>query len=234
MALFTPRLDALPDAQRRLWPALKSATELGFVLYGGTAISLRLGHRLSMDFDFFTDRSLDQQALRLGVPWLSHAAVLQDAPDTLTVQVAGDSLDADDELVKVSFFGAITFGRLADPDMTADGVAQVASAEDLLATKLKALLQRVEAKDYLDIAALLDSGARLDRGLAGAKALYGPAFQPSECLKALVYFHGGDLETLAGETRTALIHAAAAVGPLPPVTIVSPTLSLPMPPSNAS
>jgi hypothetical protein len=43
IAIVTPRLDALPDAQQRLWPELRPARDLGFVLYGGTAIALRLG-----------------------------------------------------------------------------------------------------------------------------------------------------------------------------------------------
>ncbi len=30
-------------------------TNQGFVLYGGTAIALRLAHRPSVDFDFFND-----------------------------------------------------------------------------------------------------------------------------------------------------------------------------------
>jgi len=45
--------DILPPAQRRLWD-----TGLGvprhFVLYGGTALALRLGHRQSVDCDFFS------------------------------------------------------------------------------------------------------------------------------------------------------------------------------------
>ena len=56
-----------------------------------------------------------------------------------------------------------------------------------MATKLKVILQRAEAKDYLDIAVLLDRGITLGNGLAGAAALYGSAFQPSEALKALAY-----------------------------------------------
>lgn len=43
MARFAPRLDVLPDAQRRLWPSLRPLARLGFVLYGGTAISLPSG-----------------------------------------------------------------------------------------------------------------------------------------------------------------------------------------------
>lgn len=53
--------------------------------------------------------------------------------------------------------------------------------------------QRVEAKDYRDIAAMIQAGAELEQGLASAKALFGPAFQPSESLKALVYFQGGGI-----------------------------------------
>lgn len=52
-------MDILPMAQRRLWPQLGNAPKLGFVLYGGTAIALRLGHRDSVDFDFFSERPLD-------------------------------------------------------------------------------------------------------------------------------------------------------------------------------
>lgn len=235
MAPLIPHLDALPDTQRRLWPALQPAASLGFVLYGGTAISLRLGHRQSVDFDFFTDRPLDDQALHANLPWLSHAPVLQEAPETLTVLAPSTTQGGDTSgTVKVSFFGAISFGRLADPDITADGVAQVASLDDLLATKLKALLQRVEAKDYQDIAALLSSGVRLDRGLAGARALYGLSFQPAECLKALVYFQGGDLETLPATTRNALMSAVMTVGRLPEVVIVSRALALPRPPTGSA
>ena len=227
---LAPRLDALPEAQRRLWPALQPLLALGFVLYGGTAISLRLGHRQSVDFDFFTDQPLDTRILQSQVPWLANATVLQEAPDTLTMlahtPTAGVSRATAQETVKVSFFGGLSFGRLADPDVTSDAVAQIASLEDLLATKLKALLQRVEAKDYLDIAALLGAGASLDRGLAGARALYGQAFQPAECLKALVYFQGGDLGTLSVDIRDELTRAVAATGPLPSVAVISHSLAL--------
>ena len=52
--IFHPRLDILPPEQRRLWNELGSVpTE--FVLYGGTAIALHLGHRDSVDFDFFAN-----------------------------------------------------------------------------------------------------------------------------------------------------------------------------------
>lgn len=54
MQKFSPRLDMLPQPQRRLWNEL-GTTPREFVLYGGTGLALRLGHRQSADFDFFSD-----------------------------------------------------------------------------------------------------------------------------------------------------------------------------------
>jgi hypothetical protein len=71
---FVPRLDILPPAQRRLWNEL-AAIPAEFVLYGGTAIALHLGHRASVDFDFFGDRPLDPSKLTLAIPLLAAATV---------------------------------------------------------------------------------------------------------------------------------------------------------------
>jgi hypothetical protein len=46
-----PKFSILPAAQREIWTSLAAATQLNFVLYGGTAIALH--HRESLDFDFF-------------------------------------------------------------------------------------------------------------------------------------------------------------------------------------
>ena len=47
--------------------------------------------------------------------------------------------------------GGLDIGRINDPLQTKDSILLVASTEDLLATKLKAILDRAEAKDYRDI-----------------------------------------------------------------------------------
>lgn len=68
-ATFKPRLDILPSAQQRLWPELSETPE-EFTLYGGTAIALRLGHRPSLDFDFFASTPFIPSALLQKVPYL--------------------------------------------------------------------------------------------------------------------------------------------------------------------
>lgn len=42
MDSFSPHLEMLPEPQLRLWPRLGPIADLGFALYGGTAIALRL------------------------------------------------------------------------------------------------------------------------------------------------------------------------------------------------
>lgn len=84
---FKPKLKTLPTAQRKIWPELKGAATLGYVLYGVTAIALRLGHRASVDFDFFSDRALDRSALHAALPQLSRATLLQETADTITALV---------------------------------------------------------------------------------------------------------------------------------------------------
>ncbi len=96
---FKPRLDILPAAQRRVWPELKGVGDLGYVLDGGTAIALRLGHRASVDFDFFTDRPLERRSLYEALPMLSRSTLLQDTADTITALLPSGKTK-----VKVSFF----------------------------------------------------------------------------------------------------------------------------------
>ena len=216
---LTPRLDILPLAQQRLWPELQAAAGLGFALYGGTAVALRLGHRISVDFDFFCAKPLAPAELRAAFPFMQISTVLQDAPNTLSLLVPyGDS---EHTHVKVSFFGSIDFGRVGIPDITNDGVMHIASLDDLLATKVKVILQRIEAKDYRDLAAMLNAGASLSRGLAAARTLFGTAFQPSESLKAMVYFKGGDLHTLPQDEKNRIVAAVSAVRDLPEMPILS-------------
>jgi hypothetical protein len=67
MPTFKPRLDILPPSQRTLWPELDTTPD-HFTLYGGTALGLRLGHRVSLDFGFFSRMAFDPDALAGELP----------------------------------------------------------------------------------------------------------------------------------------------------------------------
>jgi hypothetical protein len=173
-------LSILPMPQRSLWPELGHVPR-EFVLYGGTAVALRFAHRISVDFDFFSSAPFEPFDLRGSLGPLAAGQILQSRPNTLTLL-----LDRQGE-VKLSLFGGIT-GRVGIPEETADGAIRVASPLDLLGHKLKVILQRAEARDYLDIAALIRSGVPLEQGIGAAATLFAPGFPVAECAKALAYF----------------------------------------------
>lgn len=218
---LNPRLDILPRAQLEAWGLLDPAPDLSLVLYGGTAVALHLGHRQSVDFDFFSAEPLDKAGLGRAFPFMRQAAILQDRPDTLVVSARMPSGS-----VKLSFFGGIGFGRIDDPVPTRDGTLLVASLNDLMATKLKAILDRAEAKDYRDIARMLEAGISLPLGLAAFRGMFHG--EPAEVLRALGYFADGDLGTLPEADRTILRQARDRVGALPDVTLKAGLLPTPL------
>jgi len=212
---FRTRRDILPPGQEKLWPLLAPLKDLGYCLYGGTALALRFGHRQSMDFDFFTERTLDRKALETTLPWFRSGTVLRAEPDTHVLLAA---VPRSRREVKVSFFGGLRFGRVGTPDLSDDGVILVASVRDLLATKLKALFDRVEPKDYLDVAEILSGGGDLLQGLSDAGALFGKSFSPAECLRILCWFGEPGLGSLPADCRRTLESRVKAAWnkPLPP------------------
>jgi hypothetical protein len=80
---FAPRLDILPAPQLALWHELP-AIPRQFVLYGGTALALRLGHRISVDFDFFASLPLDHAQLE-SIGLVREAVTIQHGPSERTV-----------------------------------------------------------------------------------------------------------------------------------------------------
>jgi len=204
--MLLPRLDILPPPQRRLWEELGQVPER-FVLYGGTALALRLGHRASEDFDFFCNEPFAPPDLEREIPFLAGAVRLQASPNTLVsaVERAGP--------VKVSFFGSLGLRRVQDPERAEVPGLYVASLLDLAATKVKVVQDRAESKDYLDAARLLEEGIDLGQVLGAARSVYGPSFNPLLSVKALCYFGDGDLGRLPAGLQNRLVAAAQKVDP---------------------
>lgn len=96
---------------------------------------------------------------------------------------------------------------------------RVASLSDLFAVKLHTLAQRAEAKDHLDVGALLRAGLSLATGLAWARLVYGVEFNPMLSLKALTYFKDGDLPSLPDPVKQALVAAASGVHVIPQLEV---------------
>jgi len=212
MSPFEPKVGFLPEAQRALWPLLGQVPS-GFVLYGGTALALRLGHRRSEDFDFFASRSISPEALRGAIPFLEGAVVALSEPNTLTAWVR--PLPGRPP-VHVSFFGGIDFRVIDRPDRAfPDGIV-IASLRDLAGTKAKVINERVELKDYLDIAALLDAGLTLPEIVAAAAAIFPGQVDEIATVSAITFFEDGEAATFPEPLKMKLRAAARGASRVPP------------------
>lgn len=204
---FTPRLDVLPAAQRRLWAELGDVPP-SFTLYGGTALALHLGHRKSLDFDFFSSTKFDDDRMMREIGFLQRARVLQRSAGTLTVQVTRGGQ------VQISFFAVPKLRRLRAAHVSPDNGVRIASLLDLAGAKAAVVQKRADAKDYVDLDALMKSGVDLAMALAAGRAIYGAGFNAQVTLKALSYFMDGDLPTLSDDVKQRLQKAVRMVDPV--------------------
>ena len=202
MPVLVPNLSMLPPPQLSLWPEL-GATPESFTLYGGTALTLHLGHRCSVDFDFFSNTPFDPERLASTLPYLKDAERVRMAPDTLTCRVDRGGA------VLVSFFGGLGLGQVAERDEVPGMALHVASLLDIAGTKMAVVQRRAEARDYLDIDALLRHGVDLPTALAAGSVVYGRGFNPLITLKALSFFE--DVPMLSGDVKSRLSAAVEAV-----------------------
>jgi hypothetical protein len=205
MKHFSPHLEILAPPQRTLWSELSELSR-EFVLYGGTAVALHLGHRNSVDFDFFGSRALDPSQIEQGISFLKGANIIQRDKNTLSAIVDRGGP------VKVSFFGVPNLPRLSAAVVAEDNGLGVASLLDLAGTKASVVQIRAEAKDYFDIDALITAGkVDLPLALSAAQRLYGSTFNPQITLKALSFFDDGNLRQLPEDMKIRLATAAREV-----------------------
>jgi hypothetical protein len=216
---FDPKTEILPKPQQEIWPLLAPAPGLSFVLYGGTAVALYLGHRRSVDFDFFRSEPLDKKELEASFEFMRDAQTIQEDENTLVVIAQMPSGP-----VKVSFFGGLSIGRINEPLQTTDSTLLVASIEDLLATKLKAIMDRAEAKDYRDISAILSAGVSLEKALGAFAKICRK--DPGLPLRAMGFFKDGDLPSLPKADQDVLRKARDHVTEIPEVPLTYGSLAI--------
>jgi len=139
MSLKTMHLNILTSPQRELLPLI-GRFKRSFYLVGGTAISLHIGHRRSIDFDLFTGSTLSKSRIRKMLRELSQPCRIIHEDD--------DQMHFLCNHVKLTFFQypfeithPITVGRF----MTMPNLLTLA------AMKAFALGRRAKWKDYVDL-----------------------------------------------------------------------------------
>ena len=117
-----------------------------FNLVGGTALSLQIGHRLSIDIDLFTTKDFDEREL------LKHLATKY--PAVLINDMFNNTILLDMDKIKVDILSHQYPWQ--KPIETKDGI-RLASLEDIGAMKLHAIFQSgTRIKDFIDMHFLLE------------------------------------------------------------------------------
>lgn len=153
-----------------------------FRLVGGTALSLLLGHRNSIDLDLFTDTPFEREIiidkLRDSYPALSFKEIK--SPRLFFASINN---------VKVDFVN--TFEKFNNNYKLIDNI-RFASIEDIIALKLNAVAGRGAKKDFWDIHELLNHYS-FDQMLNFYQNKY-PNNSPMMVLKSATYFADADLQ----------------------------------------
>jgi hypothetical protein len=113
---------------------------LSFRLVGGTALALQMGHRKSIDIDFFSNEKMSKKAI---------VASLENKFAGVECVTTSYSVNARIKGVRIDIFDdwSVPFKM---PPLVMDGI-RLGSLEDLAAFKLTAFTERREKKDYVDL-----------------------------------------------------------------------------------
>lgn len=164
----------------RLGPYL---SQQGFYLAGGTAVALMLGHRKSIDLDWFTPVTMGDPKL-----WINKIKSRGVKPTKLSS--AEGTLHAMVDGVRISLL-EYPYLMLHKVTVWKKLGATVASLDDLACMKLSAIAQRGSKKDFIDIYALM----KKHKSLSAMLRLYQKKYAGHDIapvLYGLAYFDDAD------------------------------------------
>lgn len=163
-------------ARRNILPTFASWKD-EFYLAGGTALALQIGHRESIDFDFFSHLQFDTDVMmkRLSALYGNDSfTVTQVEKNTLSIILKPE--------IRISFMTCEY--KLIDSLIETEYM-NIASIPDIACMKLSAIMQRSTLKDYVDLYEIMKI-YRLEKLLSFAKTKY-PTIDSTVILKSLSY-----------------------------------------------
>lgn len=180
--------EVMPAAQQAVLKILgPHAAAHGFYLAGGTALAIHLGHRQSVDLDWFIGGPLEYP--------LELAERLERSGVPLEVSgVARGTLHGTADGVKLSFL-EYRYPLLRPLAPWTEYGCELASLEDLACMKLSAIGSRGAKKDFVDLYAL----GKTRFGLSQMLAFYQEKYETTDLLHALsslAYFDDAEVEDM--------------------------------------
>lgn len=145
----------LPGTTANTWVKVAPLVPDSAYLAGGTGLTVHLHHRVSRDLDFMLERDEDLEQLREALEEVGRFGVTYQDGGTLNGMLDG---------TKVQLLRAADQKMLRRATVVA-GI-RVASVEDILAMKLKVIMDRGEMRDYFDLMEIDRGAVRVEEGIA--------------------------------------------------------------------
>jgi len=133
----------VPDLLELLKFVMKSEVFSDFLLVGGTSLALQIGHRNSVDLDFFGDVEIDVDLFRKEISKYGEFNILKQSKNILIASINGIKTD----------FVHYNYPLVAEYKEI-DGIRLI-SKQDIAAMKLNAISGRGSKKDFIDLYFLL-------------------------------------------------------------------------------
>jgi len=177
--------DILSDVQKKVLPHLaKALANTDFYLAGGTALALQVGHRQSMDFDWFIPKLGDPEILFNRLKSLGIAFEIQ----SISFETVYLSIDT----IQMSFIG-YEYPMLQPKVLWPEFVVHLAGMNDIACMKLSAIASRCSRKDFFDLHYLVKHFLQLEDYLR----LYMKKYKNRDIghiVRSLVYFADAETE----------------------------------------
>jgi hypothetical protein len=180
-------LETLPgDVQLLLRRLGRLPASAPFYLAGGSAVALHLGHRRSVDLDFFIARDeFEMDVLLKDLRSLGQLTIQQQSRGTLNAALDG---------TQVSFF---VYPYPLLEDLHTLWQTEVAGLLDLALMKLVSISQRGAKRDFVDLYQVCHTVHTLDRLLARLPEKYPKVTYPSyHILRSLAYFEDAESDPM--------------------------------------
>jgi hypothetical protein len=142
----------------------------------GAALALHLGHRRSVDLDWFTRRTIPPEALASHLQRLGYKLNVHENREGTFLGRLGE--------VQYSVF-RYQYRLVRAPAMVER--CAVASLPDIAAMKLSAIVGRATKRDYVDLHAIFNAGVTLSSALSAMRRKF-PGVDVAVSLRALTHF----------------------------------------------
>lgn len=177
-------LEILPEKTKRAFvkcTGIPLFAENAWYLAGGTALTLQVGHRQSVDLDFFTPQKFDEKKISEQLSTFGPWETTLISPGT----IYGEFLGAKMSLIYYPFF------KNADPLLNI-GSVNIMTPQDISVMKIVAVSQRGRKRDFIDLYWLGQHIIPLEESIKRITKQYTVKQNISYVLKSLVYFEDAE------------------------------------------